>query len=244
MRTRPKIFVFLSTTFILVGLSVPVQAYLLYGHGLGESAAALHKLTILNWAVALSCVACGLLAWNASPGIKLAAPVSLVAVLWNNWVVASVGHDFSRTEVVLGLVLFAALHALWFLKPSLLVLKDPAKRWWITPRRKRIAATTLVQTWLGESFTTQTFDISRNGVFLELGSNDTRDSVPMRVLKNLQSGRHLTLKIMLSPFRTIRCDAEVVRVCSATSSHPAGVGLKFVSFYGLARQEIRKLLLS
>jgi hypothetical protein len=244
MKTRPKIFVFLSVALVLVGLSVPTQIYLLYGHGIGESSAALHKLTTLNWIVTVSCVACGLLAWNASPWVKFAAPVSLVAVIWNNCVVASVGQDFGRGGVVLALLFFMALHALWFVDSSRVVLKDSSKRWWITPRRKRIAATALVQTWLGESFTTQTFDISRSGVFLELATSGVVDSMSLRELKNLQSGRHLTLKIMLSPFRTIRCDAEVVRVSSATSSHPAGVGLKFVSFYGLAKQEIRKLLAS
>lgn len=220
MKTRPLQFDFLKIILAGIIVSFPVQIMLLYGHPPWEVPAILAKISILNWLVISSCLYAIQLAHHADRKLLWFLPLTTALVGWNNHIVGYVGVDFSTTHTFLGTLAFASVNSI-FLAPSVrFIFKYPNKRWWQTESRYKTQVQVFVNPLRGgEGFYTDTFDLSHGGTFIPLHDQQMRF---------FDSGEKLTLSFTLGTFRSLRCNAIVVRNAQANGMYPQGMGIKFL----------------
>lgn len=242
MKTRPKVFLRMGGFFAAVALSIPVQIMILYGHSPFEWSAIWSKVAPMNKVVMTMCLLCAGLSLRASPFLRLALPLTVVAVGWNNWVVGATGADFSPLTAFGSFAFFLAAQVGWLHPEARALLADGSRRWWLTPRRKRAALPVFVNLPRGKTFKAQSYDISNGGLFLAFGIRELNHH-PDAFLNRLEVGQRLELNIVLNPLRTLACEVEVVRLnLEPTGAYPAGVGLRYVAFHGTAKQELDQLM--
>jgi len=242
MLNRPKTLSLLAIVFIGIMISLPIQIMFLHGHQLDEWGLVFAKLSILNWMVM---GLAGLSAWHlikASPWLKVSVPLFVMAVLWNNWVVGQMATDFSLWSTAgasLGLVMLNGL----LLHPEVRdLLLNPSRRWWLTPRRRKVQIPILINPLIGNSFKTATFDLSEGGAFIPSESAPT-DEVPWTQMPDgIGPGDQLTVAIKIGTLRKIRCDAEVVRRKDAQGVYPSGLGIRFIDMNRGDRKELVRYL--
>jgi hypothetical protein len=235
MKTRPKVLLLIAALLFSAALSIPLQIMLLYEHPISELFLVLEKMSVWNWLVVASCLFCGFKALNAAPMIKWIAPASIAMVALNNWMVVSVGQDFSRIQGMLALVAFAKIHALWMHPLARQALSKPQLRWWLIAPRKKINASIVLRTPFGECLTAKLYNLSSTGIFVQFANGDSE------LISRLKAGQIVDLRILSGPLRQVNCGAEVARIASAKGAHPAGIGLRFVRCPHDARKEIERL---
>ncbi|MGE0525724.1 MAG: PilZ domain-containing protein [Bdellovibrionales bacterium] len=236
MSRRPGLLAWMAFVLVAVVISFPIQIMTLYGHGLDEISAVLHKLTYMNWLVIFCASVCAVLMWSASPWLKWLAPFSVLAVAINNFFVGYHGTDYSPWTATWATVAFASLH-LPLLKSEIRdLLNHPERRWWRAARRRRITLPIFVGGFRRGKLRTTTYDISESGVFIPLS---TRSKDAHRLLREQEQ---LSLCLTLAPFLQIRCDGRVVRRCDAIGSYPAGVGVAFTNLGWRQKRELRRYL--
>jgi hypothetical protein len=231
MRNRPKIL--LAITFIFLGIivSLPVQVALLYGHAIDELVQMLTKISLLNLLVALSLVLNIPFILRASRWLSLSLPFSLIAIGWNNWVVASVGHDFSPSTTWVATLLFALLCGFVSLPVVWNLIKNPEQRWWLQAVRKAISLPMTLEPVRGSSIDMRTFDLSNTGAFVQV-DDWSEFEYPMR------EGDVINVKFTIGTLNRISCSAQIVRRNYESGHYPAGLGLRFI---GLQRGHHRLL---
>jgi len=236
MNRRPRILYLIAFLVMAAALSIPVQVFFLEEHNLSEWALVLQKISIFNWFVMAACGLSALLTINASPALRWAVPLSLVAVAWNNWIVVRLGADYNWVQALVAFALFAKIHGLWLHPAARKVLLKPRERWWLTPTRKKVRASIVLRTQFGECLTARLYNLSRTGIFVQFAMGDRE------LLSSLKEGQHVDIRILSGPLRQVQCEAEVARISGAKGVHPAGIGLRFVRCEGAARKEIAQLL--
>jgi hypothetical protein len=260
MKTKPKHLNYAAGLLLAVSLSLPIQIMFLYGHPPTEIAAIAAKLSPLNWMLLFMGPVVAALMYRASPLCLIATPLFAALVIYNNWFVSRVGHDFSPWTTTLGSVLFCASLAGVFTREVRAVLVNPSRRWWMTPARKAVEVQVRMRVLNGryksgrEEFYTVTFDLSESGAFipfgrergnirelkiptLSVGKATDAQGAPLS-MRNLAVGTQCYICLNLKELAFIHCRAEVVRVAPARGKYPAGVGIRFL---GLSGQEKRMI---
>jgi hypothetical protein len=237
MRQRPRVFDLLALALLLVAFSLPVQVMLMFGHTPGEFTAIFNQLAPMNWVVAMLAVACAVAHWRASPTLWILSPLFILAVGWNNYLVAQAGLNFSWATTLLATGATLALHGLLLTPTARKVLLNPKMRWWLTAPRKRVQLRATIWPVLGGELLTSTYDVSEGGAFfsLEEASWTSRRTLS---IKNLSVGTVCTLKMKLDSGRAIQCDAEVVRQAEPRGQYPGGFAVRFKS---LSREDQKAL---
>ncbi|MBS1986061.1 MAG: PilZ domain-containing protein [Bdellovibrionales bacterium] len=242
MRARPKIFVGMTAALVGVALSFPLQVMALFGQGPAEWLDAWALVSPLNRVVMGWCLVGAALSWRASPWIKWWAPLAVAAVAWNNWVVGSSGVNFNLTESMLATVGFAALQGFWLHPQARFLIANPKRRWWMTPERKRVSLTVFVRSVSGATSKGTTFDVSETGAFVPFGIRELNNH-PDALLHRLVPGERVEVSFVVGAFKTVSCEAEVVRINSQPQgNYPAGVGLRVLRFHGESAQDLHDLL--
>lgn len=236
MRTQPKSLVALAVMLTAVAVSYPVQVMLIYDHSPTELMSVLAKLAPLNWAVAIGCLFAAYLAFRASPWMWAVFPVLSFFVAWNNWLVGSVGTDFTATTTALATLGFTSLGSLLFSAQAWEILLNPEKRWWLIPERKQVTAPVFVIPKHGEAFRAETFDISATGAFIPFESESA--------LLSFNTGDKISLRLTMGALTVLRCDAQVIRRNAPKGHYPAGVGVQFMNLNRHDSRELRKYLSS
>lgn len=242
MQTRPKFFLIYAVIVLMIAASFPVQVAFLAGHNLSEWSEIIYKLTPFNKIVIGLCIACSVLSLRASPLLRVIIPATLLAVAWNNYLVAEAGFGFSMENAKLGIFLFTFIH-LPFLAPSARkILTQPHARWWLIPKRHKLDLAVSVRAINGLSFGARTFDISENGTFVKIDPTIFRKKENV-LTRNLAEGSRVKIKISFGKYREIGCEAEVVR-CTPTldGRYPSGFGLKFLELSPVIKTEVQRLL--
>lgn len=232
MRQRPKILWIVSAGLIVTGLSLPLQAFVLYEHGLSEVISALDKLTLFNWLVVAGCFISATLVFRASSLSQFAVPalISLVAV--NNYIVGHYATDFSPLAANLATVGFLFLN-LPLAHPRVVeAIRRPERRWWLMAARHQVAVPILLDS-RSVSLKAETFDVSSSGAFIAWPNMDSlKGNLPLRVCLNLGG------------YRQLKCYARVVRRSPAKGHYPAGIGIQFEGLPMLQRWELNRYLSS
>jgi hypothetical protein len=233
MIMRPKQFYFVAAIMLLIALSFPIQAMLLYGHSWTEWGAILQKITWLNALVMLTFTVSAYFYFHASRVVLYLAPVLLVLVALNNYWVGQYAGDFSMLQTSLGTLAVAFLFAPLTLPSSKVVLRDPKRRWWRRSKRinKRVATT--LNPYVGDMITAHTFDVSETGAFLCL--NEEQTELP-------RVGDTVRISFNVSAMKKIRCEAIVVRITEARGHYPRGMGIKFVDMDRIHEKKFSEFL--
>ena len=218
MTKKPKLFS--AILFVLLGLIVafPVQVMFLYGHYPWEVLPILAKLSILNWLTMIGSGYTAYCAYSAAPQFKIALPLLTLLVAWNNLVVGYVGYDYNVITTLIATLIFASSNLVFFQSEIQMLMAAPQKRWWLIPPRLKVNVPVFISPQRSEGFSTDTFDLSAGGTFIPLKS---------AMASQLSMGESLSLSFKLGTFRTLRCDARVVRLQKAKGLYPEGVGIKF-----------------
>ncbi len=218
MVRKPRLFN--TMTVILVGLllAFPVQVMFLYGHYPWEVMPILAKLSILNWLSMIGCGYTAFCAYTAAPQLRIALPLLTLLIAWNNMIVGYVGYDYNVSTTLLATIIFASGNLVFFQTEIQVLMAAPDKRWWLIPSRLKVKIPVFVSPQRSEGFSTDTFDISEGGTFIPLRS---------AMASQISNGETLSLSFKLGTFRTLRCDARVVRHQKAKGLYPDGIGVKF-----------------
>jgi len=120
-----------------------------------------------------------------------------------------------------------------------IALFHPARRWWLTPVRKRASLSARLRPVIGSEMKAEIFDISEGGAFVPLGR------IPKQKTGNpLEIGTYCWIRITLNDLSALTCTAEIVRKTNGRGSYPAGIGLRFVGLSAQDKKELAKFLAS
>jgi len=228
MTKPPPILKIGAYILLAIVVAYPLQIMFLYGHTIIEINYVMAKLSILNWLVMLGAGFSAYLFFQASPWIRLVLPVLTLLVAWNNFIVGFVGFDYNEHQTVLATVGFASFNLMFMIPSVQFALAHPEKRWWLSPKRFCVSVPVFVSPSRGEGFYTNTFDLSSSGAFLRAGEE----------LAEHCTGESLSLKFTFGTFRSLRCNARIVRNTDAKGKYPKGYGLEFTD---LSRKEQKTL---
>jgi hypothetical protein len=265
MKTKPKHLNYAALALLAISISLPIQIMFLYGHPPTEIAAIAAKLSPLNWMMIFLGPFVAALIYRASPLCLIAAPSFGALVIYNNWFVSKVGHDFSPWMTGVGSFLFALALGGVFTREVRAIMVNPSRRWWLTPVRKEVEVQVRMRVLNGryksgrEEFYTVTYDISESGAFIpfgrergsvrELFAADTKEisiknnpksskaEVPFS-MRNLAVGTQCYICLNLKELAFVHCRAEIVRVTPSRGKYPAGVGIRFLGLSGQERRMI------
>lgn len=259
MKTKPRHLNYAAAALLAITLSLPIQIMFLYGNPPTEIAAIAAKLSPLNWMLLFLGPIVSALIYRASPLCLIAAPSFAGLVVYNNWFVSRVGHDFSPWATAIGSALFCIALAGVFTRDVRAILVNPSRRWWLTPARKTCEIPVRMRVLNGryktgkEEFYTVTFDLSESGAFIPFGrergnirelklaasnTTSTEKSAEPFSMRNLSIGTQCYVCLNLKELAFIHCRAEVVRVATSRGKYPAGIGIRFL---GLSGQEKRMI---
>lgn len=246
MKTRPRTLVYLAYTLLLIAISLPCQIMIRYGDMPWELAGIFSKLAPLNWVILSLAIFEAYLLWDASPWVWAVAPSFLVAVIWNNWLVATLGTPMLSIIACIASAVTVGIHAVMLQEQTRKVLTQPGLRWWKTPQRRRVTANATIYPTDGGELVSHVVDISESGVFLATPEKpEKRSTLPpkglaakLRMNKTLKVGTYCSIRLKLAKGLSYSCTARVVRQNESNGPYPAGFGLCFVS---LTSQERRNL---
>lgn len=234
MKSKAMEFKILPLILLMVALSFPLQAALLFGHTPSEVSAILQKLTLLNWSViALSLLSAAAL-FRASKSTAILVPLTIAAVVCNNLVVGLYNTHFDLLTTSFASVGFALLFTPLAREPVRKALANPQYRWWRSSKRQRKHIDAILNPIKGATLCASTFDLSETGAFIAVP--DAED------LSMLSEGQLLRLNLSLNSVRHIRCDAVIVRASLPNGSYPAGYGIRFVDLDSKQKRRLRQFL--
>ena len=222
MIVRPKQFYVVALLLMLIATSFPLQVVYIYGHSFTEIGSIFNKISLLNWLVMGGVLALSYMHLKASKWLVVAAPLMILLVALNNYVVGHFSTDYSMAQTVMATSLFSLLFTPLFMPSSRLILKDPTRRWWTCSKRYHKKISTTLNPYVGDMIHAYTFDISETGAFISF------EDLPAEELPKV--GDHIRVSFNVNSMKKIRCEAVVVRLAEPRGRYPQGLGLKFVGF--------------
>lgn len=231
MQRRPKTLEAFALFFVAIAASFPIQIILLYDHSVLEIQEVLAKLTIVNWIVIGLSVANAIVLLRASSILKYTLPILALTVLANNFFVGYAGDDYSIAATTFASIAFLMSHLALCQSHIIMLLKQPDKRWWLTPPRKEMQVVTFVNALNGPTVRVKTFDLSEGGAFF-----------PLDKLTPLKVGDRLMLSFSLGSISRFRCEGRVVRSTEGGGKYPNGVGVMFDYMAWPDRQTLRRYI--
>lgn len=242
MKNRPYYFILYSVLLFAIALSLPMQAALITGRGVLHVFEGFLMLTPLNILLLSLCLLTATLSYNASPMLRVLIPLLLVTEATNNYLIMKSGIGFNSSQVSWATAAFALLHVPLMFGTRKEALLNPGVRWWLVPGRRLINVPINIKTLQGFRFTTRSFDISNNGIFIKIDP-EVYCHGQTSFLKSMFSGGRLHLKITAGRFKEIQCEAQVVRCQEKNQGqYPAGLGIRFIDLSTKAKSEITRLL--
>jgi hypothetical protein len=219
----------ISILFMFLALGFPLQIMFLYGHGFDEFEAVVDKLTWLNLLCIAGLATSSILAWKASPALRVFQPILLVLVAVNNFVVGYYATDYSALDTTFATLGFLVLNIPLIHAEVRELLRDPTLRWWLRAQRKRMALPVQIDGTRLASIKAETFDLSETGVFIQ---NERETGI----------GDVITLRLKFGTVHQFRCQGRVVRRSEPKGVYPAGVGVEFTNLSWRQRRELRRHL--
>lgn len=231
MPSRPKFFAYLAVVFAIITLSFPLQIAALYNHHFSDISLILNKISILNFFVICSLLINIPLLLKVSPLLKYSIPTTALFVVWNNYIVGSFAQNFSLTVTTLSSLAFCSMLIPLLKQKNLALLRNPNLRWWQRPTRLQSSLQVLLLPHVGKKIITDLFDVSETGAFIPLDLNENS--------KNFKVGDLTSLNLRLTEFKSLKCEAEVVRISRANGNYPDGMGIKFLGVHPKMKSELK-----
>ncbi len=226
MNRRPLALTLFAIAMVLVAISMPLQILILqdFDH-------LVQNLTWLNISVMILCTSLAWATLNAQWSVRLLLPLTVAAVIFNNWWVGFVALDFSMVQASFASVGFMALSGILLDKEALHVLRNPKVKWWDRSPRTHIVVPVVMSPWLrGPTLHKKSFDLSETGLFVE-GSD----------FSHLKLGEKFQIRLKIEGMDEIQCTAKVVRKTEGSGVYPAGMGLTFENLGANEKQILKKV---
>lgn len=218
MRKKPLLFTIVPLILIAVCASFYFQTAYVLQTPLTDYKRILSKLTTSNWITIASMIISGVLILRSSKWARLAMPITIGIVFWNNYLVSTYSSHFTKEQVIIGALLFAVLFTPLFTKKMQAVLADRNMQWWRVAFRKKNQIPVTLVTNSGQRYSVQSHDVSKTGLFLRF-DNEPWDTLP-------RPGESVQLYLKLQPQTTLHCMATVVRLVEPKGFYPRGIGLR------------------
>jgi len=227
MKTRPRLLFLMAGLNVALILGFPIQVFIINEHELSELIPVFSELTLLNWFVMGILGAQIPLIMRASRALMYTAPFTVILVAFNNWLVSTIGFDYSMTETLFATATFAATQSLWLHPTVRMLFAKPENRWWMTRTRDKIQIPVQMWTLDGMPIVTSAYDISPGGIFVHFSIESLKQC-------GLKVGDPIRLRMRLGSIYRLTAQAKVVRFAKAHGNYPEGMGLKFVA---MSRQD-------
>jgi len=218
LRKKPLLFTIVPLILIAVCASFYFQTAYVLKTPLTDYKRILGKLTLSNWLTMISIIVSGVLILRSSKWARVAMPLSIGIVFWNNYLVSTYSSHFTKGQIITAAVLFALLFTPLFTKKMQTVLADKNMQWWRVAFRKKNQIPVTLVTDSGQRYSIQSHDVSKTGLFLRF-DNEPWETLP-------QPGELVQLFLKLQPQVTLHCTATVVRMVEPKGFYPRGMGLR------------------
>lgn len=230
MRKRPLALYIFCICMMAIALSLPVQAVYIQ-----DFENIFQMLTWLNIFIMIVCAMTAVAAFRVHKSLRYLLPVTIIAVVFNNWWVGYVGFNFNIYETSVASLSFLALCSVLLEKNTFKVLCNPKLKWWDAPVRSKIEIPVSLSPKIrGQVLTKKSFDISESGFFLQ--------GLEKEELERLIIGEKFNVCLYFNDLIKIRCAAKIVRKSSAENGrYPLGIGLQFEEIDDQIRSTIKKL---
>ena len=236
MKKKPKLLILIALVIAVSTLSIPLQIALIYEHSVREVMQVLNKITLLNWFVIFTGLACSISIFQVSSRARVLTPIALAIVGLNNWIVAAYGIDFAPSQAHVATAGFALLCAPLFAFPKFRwILAHPKQRWWLTPPRKQMSLPLTIGGLRLPSVRATTFDLSETGAFVPLPEFPAGS-------RQLNPGDGVTITLHLGSYRQLRCEGRVVRLSKESTTHPEGLGITFLGLRKGDRHALKRVV--
>lgn len=234
MMVKPKIVNWMGIALLLVAVSFPLQAALLFQHSFSELGSILQKISLLNFVCICMMLTTSYMLFTLSPYLKIMSPLTIACMAWNNYVVGSYGQDFSMAQAMLGTGLFAGLFVPLFRKDIRLILSHPHRRWWRCANRFNKNIEVILNPYVGQTLLAHTFDLSESGAFIPF-ENKSWNEIP-------KVGERIKISMHIDTIRKIKCEAVVVRIVEPSGNYPKGIGIRFTEMNDAHKRSLNNFL--
>lgn len=219
---RPFAYVVLTALLLLVSLALLTRALLMVAASPWDFELFWEQISLHDKLTFFLMLVTALFSYQASRWLLAMVPIVLALLASNHalWIDLSEAFQFVDTRFApyAAMLMFAPLAT-----PSVWIpLKNPNLRWWRASRRYRRKISATLSPYVGEAVSTITYDISATGLFLKL-SKESLSLCP-------KVGRRVRVNLCVDGMKSLRMEAEVVRVCDGGGQYPRGVGLRIISF--------------
>ncbi|MCC6138392.1 MAG: PilZ domain-containing protein [Bdellovibrionaceae bacterium] len=234
MTKKPIVFNLIPLILIAIAFSFYFQIAYLLDLKLTSTYRILTHITLPNWVTMLLLTASAFTIYHGSRYAKVFMPLTVLAVVWNNYLVAAYANNFSLVQTLTPALFFPFLFLPFYSQVNQTLLSDRRQHWWETARRKAITAPVVVNPFVSNSFNSRSYDVSKSGLFLQL-DQATWESLP-------KVGERVNLSITLDTLRKVRCEAVIVRLEEAKGNYPRGMGLHFTELSSDSRRTLNSFL--
>lgn len=234
MMVKPKIVYLMSLMLVAITISMPLQIAWLYQHSLSELGSILQKISLANTLSMILMLTTAYLLIHISPYLKFVAPLTIICLAWNNYLVGNYGQDFQMSQTMVGTGLFAGLFVPLFRKDIRLILSQPQRRWWRRAQRYQKNIDVILNPYVGHTLQAHTFDLSESGAFIPF-ENKSLDEIP-------KVGERLKISLHIDTLRKIKCEAVVVRVVEPRGTYPKGIGVRFTDMNETHKRSLNNFL--
>ncbi len=234
MMVKPKIVYWMSLALFVTMISMPVQVALLYQHTLSELGSIFQKISLLNFMSMTMMGITGVLLLQISPYLKVFAPLTILTLAWNNYLVGSYGQDFQMSQTLLGTGLVSGIFIPLFRGDLRQILSEPQRRWWRRSPRYQKQLDVILNPYVGQTLQAHTFDLSETGAFIPF-EGKLLSEIP-------KVGERLKLSLHIDSLRKIKCEAVVVRVVEPRGSYPQGIGIRFTEMNDTHKRSLTNYL--
>ena len=144
---------------------------------------------------------------------------------------------------LLATALFSLTVSTIYFTSALDIILNPSLKWWNIPIRYQKNIPVWIKLSGEKFFLENTFDISKNGVFISEGKKKETHSPDNNYTNNISLGDLVTLSI---PIRgendDFQCKAEVIRKTDGKGNYPEGVGFRFLDLHVKDKLFLRKII--
>ena len=234
MMVKPRIVYWMSFVLVAITLSMPLQIAWLYQHSFNEFGSILQKISFANSISMLLMLTTAYMLINISPYLKVFAPITILCLAWNNYLVGDYGQDFHMSQTMVGTGLFAGLFVPLFRQDIRLLLNNPQRRWWRRAQRFQRNIDVILNPYVGHTLHAHTFDLSESGAFIPF-ENKSLEEIP-------KVGERLKISLHIDTLRKIKCEAVVVRVVEPRGIYPKGIVVRFTNMNETHKRSLNNFL--
>lgn len=223
-------------------ISIPFQVALMHKlHPLSDLSILISQIETWGWLFMGLSLLSAYFMITASKHLAWAIPILCAYTTFMNFFAVGSTPTLSTLSVAAATIAFYLPFGILFLPQPSKVLRDPEKKWWAHPERKRVNIPMIIDAPYNQAFSVSTYDISLGGAYIRFDEMNTSMNLTSITgpRSGLKVGDLLNLKLHAGRFSNIYCQGRVVRLQKqAKGKYPQGIGIQFLH---MKKRDLRKL---